>query len=62
MLEHAKTVLQKVSFDKLLFKKELHKFIKWMSHDELYILRAWCVVTFAGRYDEVILDAFNKVA
>lgn len=61
MLEMTKLVLKKVSFDRALFKKELVKSTKWLKKDELLLLQAWCLTTFAGKYDEVILDVFQNL-
>ena len=56
MLEMTKLVLKKVSFDKELFKKELVKAKGWLKKDELLVLKTWCLATFAGTYDEIILE------
>jgi len=58
MLHLSQSVLKKVSFDKRLFKKELLKAKRWLKKEEQLLLRAWCLATFAGVYDEVILEAF----
>ena len=59
MLDLCKEVLQKVSFDRYLFKKELFKAIKWVAKDELLILKAWCFATFGHQYDDVLAEAFS---
>lgn len=41
MLEYYKTVLGKVSFDPLLFRKELRKAFKHLVDDEKIELRDW---------------------
>lgn len=56
MLEMTKTVLRKVSFDRTLFRKELTKAKKWLPNEELILLKAWCLTTFAGTYDDIILE------
>jgi hypothetical protein len=61
MLEYCKTVLQKVSFSPALFGKELRKSIKWIQKDEIFIFRAWCILTFGDIYLEIIQEAFNRV-
>ena len=60
MLRFCKAVLQKVSFDKILFKKELKKSISWLKKEELMILKIWCLSTF-GKYKNIILDTFENV-
>ncbi|NNC82084.1 MAG: hypothetical protein HKN79_00765 [Flavobacteriales bacterium] len=61
MLELSKKVLDKVSFDRLLFRKELHKAIKWVTKEERLALQAWCLVTYGHMYKDVILESFNQV-
>jgi hypothetical protein len=41
MLEYAKLVLDKVSFDKKLYKKEYNKFLKMLSEKEINELVKW---------------------
>tara|TARA_B100000900_G_C20291129_1_gene598128 strand:- start:46 stop:228 length:183 start_codon:yes stop_codon:yes gene_type:complete len=59
MLEFSKIVLQKVSFDHLLFKKELSKSIKWMNKNDLKDFRKWCLKMFGTRYAKTIHKAFE---
>ncbi len=59
MLEYTKTILQKVSFSPALFGKELKKSLKWLPKDEIYLLRAWCLVTFGDIYLDIIQDTFR---
>ena len=56
MLEMSKSVLKKVSFDKRLFRKELIKAKRWLRREEVVILKAWCLVAFAGVYDDIIME------
>lgn len=60
MLEFCKKVLEKVSFDKHLFKKELLKAISWVKTDELELLRRWCLIKFGNLYQQLIEDSFQK--
>ena len=55
MLNYVKTVLTKVSFDALLFEKELRKAIKLLIADEISDLRNWCYTRF-GKEHEAILN------
>lgn len=41
MLDYAKVILQKVSFDVKLFMKELRKVISWLLPDEIEELKIW---------------------
>jgi hypothetical protein len=61
MLEYTKTILQKVSFDQNLFKKELKKSIKWLRKEEILTLYTWCMITFGDTYREVIRDIFKNM-
>lgn len=59
MMEFSKEVLQKVSFDKLLFRKELIKARKWVGQHDQLVLKAWCLATFGHMYRDVILEVFR---
>lgn len=52
MIEYAKTVLQKVSFDKSLFHKELAKFMLWLSPDESNKLFLWSLQNFEEHFEK----------
>ena len=43
MLELCKEILVKVSFDKVLFQKELSKALKWIKSDEIDGFKEWCL-------------------
>ena len=49
MFEYTKTVLQKVSFDVQLFKKELEKAVKRLLPHELDELKIWLVQYIQGK-------------
>ena len=59
MLDFAKKILLKVSFDRDLFKKELRKAIKSLNIKEALILYSWCIVNFGDRYREIIVKIFT---
>lgn len=61
MLNYVKTVLTKVSFDALLFEKELRKAIKLLIAEEVSELRNWCYTRF-GQEHEAILNRCFVVA
>ncbi|MCP9767923.1 hypothetical protein EGI22_08365 [Lacihabitans sp. LS3-19] len=46
MLEYTKIILDKVSFEPKLFRKELRKAIKYVSKDEYAQLKMWCKQKF----------------
>lgn len=59
MLEFSKQVLQKVSFDRLLFKKELIKACRWLGQQDQLVFKAWCLSTFGHMYKDVIMEVFQ---
>ena len=59
MLRFCKTILQKVSFDKNLFKKELKKSTRLVNKKEQMVLKIWCLTSFAN-YQDIILDVFEN--
>jgi len=61
MFELSKSILEKVSFDKTLFRKELKKAIKWVKPDEKTLLKVWCLATFGHLYTEEIMEVFKNV-
>ena len=61
MFELSKNILEKVSFDKLLFRKELIKALKWLKPDEKMLLMVWCISTYGNKYMDVISEVFKNV-
>ena len=61
MLEYIKTILQKVSFDKNLFEKELAKAIKILIPKEIKQLKRWCYMQFGKVYRHVLNHCFARV-
>ena len=57
MLNYAKKVLTRVSFDARLFEKELRKAIKMLISDEVQELRSWCYANF-GAYQAILNRCF----
>ena len=60
MLEFSKKILQKVSFDKKLFRKELQKSATWLNNKEGITLKIWALTSFA-HYKETILEVFDQM-
>ncbi|MGF1533502.1 MAG: hypothetical protein ACFCUI_07350 [Bernardetiaceae bacterium] len=54
MLEYQKMILQKVSFDRSLFEKELRKTILLLSRDERKAFVQWAIEHFADRYADIL--------
>ena len=61
MLEFTKKILQKVSFDKILFKKELSKSVRWLNKKEVITLKIWALTTFS-QYKNTILEVFDQIS
>ncbi|MBL7955460.1 MAG: hypothetical protein JNJ91_10500 [Flavobacteriales bacterium] len=59
MMEFSKQVLQKVSFDQRLFRKELIKARRWLGQHDQLVLKAWCLATFGHIYKDVIVEVFQ---
>jgi hypothetical protein len=62
MFELSKRILEKVSFDKTLFRKELGKAVKWIKPDEKTVLKGWCLATFGHQYREEIMEVFKTIS
>lgn len=62
MLEYMKTILQKVSFDKKLFEKELKKAIASLVNEEIKILKVWCYEKFGQTYAAILNNCFASVS
>ncbi|MFD1142331.1 hypothetical protein ACFQ4C_14490 [Larkinella insperata] len=60
MLEYIKTILQKVSFDKQLFEKELKKAIGLLVPGEVKQLKSWCYEKFSNLYLSVLNRCFYR--
>ncbi|AIZ64649.1 hypothetical protein PK28_14995 [Hymenobacter sp. DG25B] len=60
MLEYAKTILTKVSFDKILFEKELRKALRMLGSEELHQLKTWCYQKFARIYQNILNRVFAQ--
>jgi hypothetical protein len=58
MLNYVKTVLSKVSFDALLFEKELRKAIKVLIADEISDLKNWCYASFGTQHEAILNRCF----
>ena len=61
MLEYVKTILSKVSFDAMLFEKELRKAIVTLVKEELEELKKWCYNHFGDTYHFILNRCFTTV-
>lgn len=55
MTDYVKTILQKVSFSKLLFERELRKGLRLISPEDIQDFKDWCYTMF-GKVHSVILN------
>ena len=62
MLEYIKIILQKVSFDRRLFEKELRKAIRMLMPAEVKRLRDWCYEKYSSTYLPVLNTCFAKLS
>ena len=60
MLDYVKMILLKVSFNKVLFEKELRKSLKMLVPDEVPDFRNWCYQQFARLYRKVLKRVFSS--
>ncbi|MDO1447825.1 hypothetical protein Q0590_16255 [Rhodocytophaga aerolata] len=58
-LEYSKYILEKVSFDKSLFEKELLKAIENLADTEVLELYQWCLDLYSSDYYTIISHCFN---
>ncbi len=61
MLDYAKMILLKVSFNKALFEKELRKALRMLLPAEVPDFRAWCYQQFASVYRGVLQRVFGSL-
>lgn len=61
MLEYIKIILQKVSFDRRLFEKELRKAIRMLMPEEVKRLKMWCYERFSAVHQPVLDNCFPAV-
>ncbi|MBX2954398.1 MAG: hypothetical protein KF870_18005 [Leadbetterella sp.] len=62
MLEYIKVILEKVSFDKVLFEKELRKGIRELLPNEIKDLQMWCYDKFGQIYIKVLNRVFGRMS
>lgn len=61
MLDYVKMILTKVSFNKVLFEKELRKALRMLVPAELPDFRSWCYEQFARVYRKVLKRVFGSL-
>lgn len=60
MLDLCKEILVKVSFDRILFQKELKKALRWIKKEDIAIFREWCNLRFGKKYPAELQLAFSR--
>lgn len=58
MLNYVKNVLSRVSFDAMLFEKELRKAIKMLIAEEIQELKNWCYANFGDEHGPILNRCF----
>lgn len=61
MIDYVKTILQKVSFSKHLFERELRKGLSLILPNEIEEFKNWCYETF-GKVHQIILNKYFQPA
>ncbi len=62
MFEMYKYILDKVSFDESLFRKELLKAVEQIHPNERHSLETWCLSTFYAQHPEILTEVFRASA
>lgn len=62
MLDYVKMILLKVSFNKVLFEKELRKALTMILPGEVQDFRRWCYQQFSRLYRRVLKRVFGELS
>ena len=62
MLGYVQQVLSKVTFDLVLFEKELRKSIRLLVEEEVPQLKRWCLDTFTTRPLRLVVERCFRFA
>ena len=60
MLDYVKMILTKVSFNRVLFEKELRKALKVLLPADVPEFRSWCYQQFSRIYRRVLKRVFGN--
>jgi len=60
MLEYVKMILEKVSFDRSLFEKELMKGLRQLVPNEIKLLKEWCYIRYGSSYKTLLNRIFRR--
>jgi hypothetical protein len=61
MIHYIKLILEKVSFDRYLFEKELRKALQSVVPDEFVELKNWCYEKFSNQHMAILNRHFSVV-
>jgi hypothetical protein len=62
MLDHQILLLEKISYDKDLFKKEIIQSFKWLKSYEIIFLHSWLKKNYGKTHADVIRDVFEFIS
>ncbi len=62
MLDHQKIILEQLSHDKEMFRKEIIKSFKWLKSYEIIMLRKWLKENYSDTHADVIHEVFEYIA
>lgn len=62
MLDHQKIILEQLSYDKELFRKEIIKSFKWLKSYEIIMLRKWLKDNYSETHADIIHEVFEYIA
>lgn len=62
MLEHQIAMLENVSNNSNLFRKELEKSMKWLSEEELTDLKRWLLSRYQNKYTKIIEEVLSEIS
>lgn len=62
MLDHQKIILEQLSHDKDMFRKEIVKSFKWLKSYEIIMLRRWLKDNYSETHADVIHEVFEYIA
>lgn len=62
MLDHQKSILQNLSDDKDLFRKEIVKSFRWLKSYEIIQLHKWLKDNYGKTHKDVIEEIFQFIA
>lgn len=62
MLDYVKTILQKVSFSRFLFERELKKGLSYLLPEDILEFKVWCYARFGCLHQAILLRHIGPLA